>query len=147
MNRLTVPRLAAMPAVVVTGARQTGKSTLARDLIPVRRRFLSLDDLEWGQGSRRPAAARRTGARMAWPAGAGGAVVERCCDVGDSPRYGERPKTTAGTRRETSGKQTGQPGPACGITSGRPSRAGVTACTRSSSKQTRPAAGCSTSCC
>ena len=41
-----------MPAVVVTGARQTGKSTLARDLIPVRRCFLSLDDLEWGQGSR-----------------------------------------------------------------------------------------------
>jgi len=46
-------RLAAMPAVVVTGARQTGKSTLARDLIPVRRRFLSLDDLDVMDTARR----------------------------------------------------------------------------------------------
>ena len=35
-----------MPAVVVTGARQTGKSTLAQELMPGRRRFLSLDDLD-----------------------------------------------------------------------------------------------------
>lgn len=35
-----------MPAVVVTGARQTGKSTLARDLTPGGRRFLSLDELD-----------------------------------------------------------------------------------------------------
>ena len=35
-----------MPAVVVTGARQTGKSTLAQDLTPGSRRFLSLDDLD-----------------------------------------------------------------------------------------------------
>ena len=35
-----------MPAVVVTGARQTGKSTLAQELTPGRRRFLSLDDLD-----------------------------------------------------------------------------------------------------
>jgi predicted AAA+ superfamily ATPase len=34
-----------MPAVVVTGARQTGKSTLAEVLAPGRRRFLSLDAL------------------------------------------------------------------------------------------------------
>ena len=55
MNNETLPRLvtqslrerlAAMPAVVVTGARQTGKSTLARELAPARRRFLSLDDLD-----------------------------------------------------------------------------------------------------
>jgi hypothetical protein len=35
-----------MPAVVVTGARQTGKSTLVRHLVPGERRFLSLDDLD-----------------------------------------------------------------------------------------------------
>ena len=55
MNGLTLPRLVApslkehlrvMPAVVVTGARQTGKSTLAQDLTPGSRRFLSLDDLD-----------------------------------------------------------------------------------------------------
>jgi uncharacterized protein len=39
-------RLKAMPAVVVTGARQTGKSTLAEVLTPGRRRYLSLDDLD-----------------------------------------------------------------------------------------------------
>lgn len=55
MNGITLPRLvtqslqerlAAMPAVVVTGARQTGKSTLAREMTPARRRVLSLDDLD-----------------------------------------------------------------------------------------------------
>ena len=35
-----------MPAVVVTGARQTGKSTLAESLTPGDRRFRSLDDLD-----------------------------------------------------------------------------------------------------
>ena len=39
-------RLHAMPAVVVTGARQTGKSTLVRELTPGTRRYLSLDDLD-----------------------------------------------------------------------------------------------------
>ena len=39
-------RLRVMPAVVVTGARQTGKSTLAQQLTPGRRRFHSLDDLD-----------------------------------------------------------------------------------------------------
>ncbi|MGH8566003.1 MAG: ATP-binding protein [Gammaproteobacteria bacterium] len=39
-------RLRVMPAVVVTGARQTGKSTLAEVLTPGKRRFLSLDDLD-----------------------------------------------------------------------------------------------------
>lgn len=55
VNRTTQPRqvlpalarrLRAMPAVVVTGARQTGKSTLAEVLTPGRRRYLSLDDLD-----------------------------------------------------------------------------------------------------
>jgi hypothetical protein len=55
VNRTTRPRqvmpalarrLRAMPAVVVTGARQTGKSTLAEVLTPGRRRYLSLDDLD-----------------------------------------------------------------------------------------------------
>ena len=39
-------RLRVMPAVVVTGARQTGKSTLAHDLTPGNRRYYSLDDLD-----------------------------------------------------------------------------------------------------
>ena len=39
-------RLRVMPAVVVTGARQTGKSTLAQALAPGKRRFFSLDDLD-----------------------------------------------------------------------------------------------------
>ena len=39
-------RLRVMPAVVVTGARQTGKSTLAEHLIPGVRRYATLDDLD-----------------------------------------------------------------------------------------------------
>ena len=50
LSRLVAPgledRLRVMPAVVVTGARQTGKSTLAQELAPGGRRFLSLDDLD-----------------------------------------------------------------------------------------------------
>jgi hypothetical protein len=46
-------RLRVMPAVVVTGARQTGKSTLARDLVSGGRRFLSLDDLDVRDAARR----------------------------------------------------------------------------------------------
>lgn len=55
MNGTPVPRLVArsladrlrvMPAVVVTGARQTGKSTLAQSLAPGSRRYYSLDDLD-----------------------------------------------------------------------------------------------------
>ena len=39
-------RLRTMPAVVVTGARQAGKSTLAAELVPGKRRYVSLDDLD-----------------------------------------------------------------------------------------------------
>jgi uncharacterized protein len=39
-------RLRVMPAVVVTGARQTGKSTLAEHLVPGVRRYATLDDLD-----------------------------------------------------------------------------------------------------
>lgn len=39
-------RLQVMPAVVVTGARQSGKSTLVKELIPGTRRYLTLDDLD-----------------------------------------------------------------------------------------------------
>src|SRR5579863_8280626 len=39
-------RLKVMPAVVVTGARQTGKSTLAEHLVPGKRHYASLDDLD-----------------------------------------------------------------------------------------------------
>jgi uncharacterized protein len=46
-------RLRVMPAVVVTGARQTGKSTLAKHLIPGRRRYHSLDDLDVLDAARR----------------------------------------------------------------------------------------------
>ena len=46
-------RLGVMPAVVVTGARQTGKSTLAVDLTPGARRYLSLDDLDVMDAARR----------------------------------------------------------------------------------------------
>ena len=43
-----------MPAVVLTGARQTGKSTLAQQLTPgSRRRFLSLDDLDVADAAKR----------------------------------------------------------------------------------------------
>ena len=62
MDVTTLPRLVArsladrlrvMPAVVVTGARQTGKSTLAQDLTPGGRRFFSLDDLDVMDAARR----------------------------------------------------------------------------------------------
>lgn len=56
MNDQRIPRLLAgtlarhlaqAPVVVLTGARQTGKSTLVRDLLPgPPRRYLSLDDLD-----------------------------------------------------------------------------------------------------
>ncbi len=50
LPRLVSPSLAehmrVMPAVVVTGARQTGKSTLAEHLTSGARRFYSLDDLD-----------------------------------------------------------------------------------------------------
>jgi len=42
-----------MPAVVLTGARQTGKSTLAQSLVPGPRRFSSLDDLDVLETARR----------------------------------------------------------------------------------------------
>ncbi len=42
-----------MPAVVVTGARQTGKSTLAQKLAPRGRRFFTLDDLDVVDAARR----------------------------------------------------------------------------------------------
>lgn len=46
-------RLRVMPAVVVTGARQTGKSTLAQMLVPGERRYRSLDDLDVLDAARR----------------------------------------------------------------------------------------------
>ena len=46
-------RLRVMPAVVVTGARQTGKSTLAESLTPGPRRYLSFDDLDVLDAARR----------------------------------------------------------------------------------------------
>src|SRR3990167_304975 len=55
MNKITFPRhmmialgqrLQVMPAVVVTGARQTGKSTLVKELTPESRPYFSLDDMD-----------------------------------------------------------------------------------------------------
>lgn len=51
--RSLADRLRVMPAVVVTGARQTGKSTLAQDLAPGTRRYFSLDDLDTVDTARR----------------------------------------------------------------------------------------------
>lgn len=62
MNTATLPRLVApslgdrlrvMPAVVVTGARQTGKSTLVQELAPGKRNYFSLDDLDVVDAARR----------------------------------------------------------------------------------------------
>ena len=62
MNEATLPRLVVpsledrlriMPAVVVTGARQAGKSTLAQELTPGSRRFFTLDDLDVLDAARR----------------------------------------------------------------------------------------------
>lgn len=72
MDDRTLPRLVAqslrdrlrvMPAVVVTGARQTGKSTLANELTPGKRRFLSLDDLDVVDAARRDPEALLGGAQ------------------------------------------------------------------------------------
>lgn len=46
-------RLRVMPAVVVTGARQTGKSTLVEQLVPGKRRYATLDDLDVLDAARR----------------------------------------------------------------------------------------------
>jgi len=44
--RALTDRLAVMPAVVVTGARQTGKSTLVRELLGEDRAWITLDDFD-----------------------------------------------------------------------------------------------------
>ena len=46
-------RLRVMPAVVVTGARQTGKSTVAQELTHGNRRFFTLDDRDVLDAARR----------------------------------------------------------------------------------------------
>jgi predicted AAA+ superfamily ATPase len=46
-------RMRVMPAVVITGARQTGKSTLAEQLVPGVRRYATLDDLDVLDAARR----------------------------------------------------------------------------------------------
>lgn len=51
--RSLAEHLSAMPAVVVTGARQTGKSTLAQHLAPAVRRYFTFDDLDTIDAARR----------------------------------------------------------------------------------------------
>lgn len=51
--RSLADRLQVMPAVVVTGARQTGKTTLAQDLAPGERRYFTLDDMDTADAARR----------------------------------------------------------------------------------------------
>lgn len=46
VNQALAERLKVMPAVVVTGPRQSGKSTLAEHLVPGARRYATLDDLD-----------------------------------------------------------------------------------------------------
>ncbi|MDX2039557.1 MAG: hypothetical protein SFX72_23155, partial [Isosphaeraceae bacterium] len=46
-------RLQVMPAVVVTGARQTGKSTLVSERVASVRRYATLDDLDVRDAARR----------------------------------------------------------------------------------------------
>jgi predicted AAA+ superfamily ATPase len=53
VGRALAERLRVMPATVVTGARQTGKSTLAEHLLPGKRRYISLDDLDMLDAARR----------------------------------------------------------------------------------------------
>lgn len=53
VTRSLLDRLRVMPAVVVTGARQTGKSTLVQDLVPGGRSYFSLDDLDVVDAARR----------------------------------------------------------------------------------------------
>jgi predicted AAA+ superfamily ATPase len=52
-----------MPAVVVTGARQTGKSTLVQNLTPADRRYFSLDDMDTVDVARRDPEALLGGAQ------------------------------------------------------------------------------------
>ena len=56
-------RLRVMPAVVVTGARQTGKSTLAEHLVEGARRYHSLDDFDVLDAARRDPEALMGGAQ------------------------------------------------------------------------------------
>ena len=53
LSRSLRDRMRVMPAVVVTGARQTGKSTLVQELAPAGRRYFSLDDLDVLDAARR----------------------------------------------------------------------------------------------
>lgn len=55
-------RLRVMPAVIVTGARQTGKSTLAAERVSGRRRYVTLDDLDARDIARRDPGALLDGA-------------------------------------------------------------------------------------
>jgi len=61
--RSLIDRLRVMPAVVVTGARQTGKSTLVQDLVSGRRSYFSLDDLDVADAARRDPEALLGGSR------------------------------------------------------------------------------------
>ncbi len=63
VDRALAERLRVMPAVVVTGARQTGKTTLVRELSPGARTYFSLDDLDVADLARRDPEALLGGSR------------------------------------------------------------------------------------
>ena len=53
VERAVSERLGVMPAVILTGARQTGKTTLARELVGADRDYFSLDDFDVLDAARR----------------------------------------------------------------------------------------------
>jgi hypothetical protein len=65
VERALAERLRVMPAVVVTGARQAGKSTLAAERVPGARRYATLDDLDVLDAARRARRANWTASRNA----------------------------------------------------------------------------------
>jgi hypothetical protein len=79
MKETTLPRLAAaalrerlqvMPAVVVSGARQAGKSTLVQEQVAGRRIYATLDDLDVFDVARRDPMALVGGGARQGPRGA-----------------------------------------------------------------------------
>ena len=87
-------RLKVMPAVILTGARQTGKRTLAEHLVDAHRRFASLDDLDILDLARRDPQALLGGERPIWHPD----LTLRCA-VPDSTRTASVPRDLPSSSR------------------------------------------------